>query len=292
MKIALFGRNFNDSFNNVIHDLFRKFSDHKILLFAFEPFYQYLVKEKKLSVKFEGTFSKYGELPSDTDFMISIGGDGTFLEAITIIRNSNIPIVGINAGRLGFLANIASSNVVSALDHLIAGQYCIEERSLVEFLSSQTIFSDFPYALNEITLQKTGSSLVSYQVFINNDYLTTYWSDGLIVSTPTGSTAYSLSLGGPLVTPESGILLITPIAAHNLNVRPLVIPENAILKISASGRTDKYLATVDSRSATFGINNEITIRKANFSLRIIKLPDISFYTTLRNKLMWGADKRN
>ena len=292
MKIALFGRNFNESFNNVINDLFSKLKNQKVSLLAFEPFSQYLLKEKKFAFQFDDTFSNYEELPSDTDFLISIGGDGTFLEAITIIRDSGVPIVGINAGRLGFLANIASGNVASALDHLIDGQYCIEERSLVHFFSSEMIFSDFPFALNEITLQKTGSSLVSFQVYINNEYLTTYWSDGLIISTPTGSTAYSLSLGGPLVTPESDIFIITPIAVHNLNVRPLVIPENSVLKITVSGRTDQYLATLDSRAAKFSLNNEITIRKAKYKIKIIKLPDISFYTTLRNKLMWGADKRN
>lgn len=292
MKIALFGRNFNDSFNNVIYDLFKKFSNHKITVLAFEPFYQYLLKEKKIAFSIDRTFSKFGDLPADTDFMISIGGDGTFLEAITIIRDTGIPIIGINSGRLGFLANIASSEVSLAVDHLINGQYDIEERSLIQFLSVNEIFNDFPYALNEVTLQKTGSSLVSFQVRINDEYLTTYWSDGLIISTPTGSTAYSLSLGGPLVTPETKIFIITPIAVHNLNVRPLVIPENTNLKITISGRTDKYLATLDSRAANFNSDNEITLKKGNFNLKIIKLPDISFYSTLRNKLMWGADKRN
>jgi NAD+ kinase len=292
MKIALFGRNFNDSFNDVISGLFKKFKDNSVAVWTFEPFFQYLLTEKHITCDVEGTYSKYSDLPQDLDLMISIGGDGTFLEAITIIRNSGIPIVGINSGRLGFLANISSVELSRAFDNLLHKKYSIEERSLVHLTSKETLFNDFPYALNEFTLQKTGSSLITIHVAINNEYMTSYWSDGLIISTPTGSTAYSLSLGGPIVTPDSRNFIITPIAAHNLNVRPLIIPDEATLKFTVSGRTDQFFATLDSRSATFKIDNEIIISKANFNVRIIKLPDIDFYTTLRNKLMWGADRRN
>lgn len=292
MKIALFGRNFNDSFNNVISGLFHKFRESGVSVWVFEPFYQYIINEKKLSLHVDGLYSKYSELQLDTDMMISIGGDGTFLESITIIRNSGIPIVGINSGRLGFLANISSLEVNRAFQNLLNKKYSIEERSLVHLTSKETLFSDFPYALNEFTLQKTGSALITIQVTINDEYMTSYWSDGLIISTPTGSTAYSLSLGGPIVTPDSKNLIITPIAAHNLNVRPLIIPDDAILKFTVSGRSDHFFATLDSRSATFQMDNEVVISKADFNVRIIKLPDIDFYTTLRNKLMWGADKRN
>jgi NAD+ kinase len=292
MKIALFGRIFNDNFNSVVYDILKKLYDNKITIYIFAPLEQYLLIEKKFAFSFDSTFTNATDLPSDIDLLMSIGGDGTFLEAITFIRDKGIPIVGINSGRLGFLANIGTSEVSQAIDHLIHGNYSFEERSLVKVASTQPIFDDFPYALNEFTIQKTTSSLIAINVTINDDYLTTYWSDGLIVSTPTGSTAYSLSLGGPLVTPLSDIFIITPIAVHNLNVRPLVIPDNATLKIKASGRTDLYLTTLDSRSAKCDIGNEITLTKSDFKLKIVKLPEISFYTTLRNKLMWGADKRN
>lgn len=292
MKIALFGRNFNDSFNNVISGLFEKFRQNNVSVWAFEPFYQYLQQEKKIPLDVDGTYATHLELPADTELMISIGGDGTFLEAITIIRSSGIPIVGINSGRLGFLANISSIEVSRAFENLLNKNYSIEERSLVHLASKETLFNDFPYALNEFTLQKTGSALITIQVAINNEYMTAYWSDGLIIATPTGSTAYSLSLGGPIVTPDSKNFIITPIAAHNLNVRPLIIPDDATLKFTVSGRSDHFFATLDSRSATFQMDNEVVISKANFNVRIIKLPDIDFYTTLRNKLMWGADRRN
>lgn len=292
MKIALFGRNFNDSFNNVISGLFEKFRQNNVSVWAFEPFYQYLQQEKKIPLDVDGTYTTHLELPADTELMISIGGDGTFLEAITIIRSSGIPIVGINSGRLGFLANISSIEVSRAFENLLNKNYSIEERSLVHLASKETLFNDFPYALNEFTLQKTGSALITIQVAINNEYMTAYWSDGLIIATPTGSTAYSLSLGGPIVTPDSKNFIITPIAAHNLNVRPLIIPDDATLKFTVSGRSDHFFATLDSRSATFQMDNEVVISKADFNVRIIKLPDIDFYTTLRNKLMWGADRRN
>jgi NAD+ kinase len=292
MKIALFGRNFNDSFNSIVYDLLKKFSDNKITVTIFEPLEEYLLKEKKFAFTFDSNFTNTSDLPCDTELLMSIGGDGTFLEAITFIRNKGIPIIGINAGRLGFLANIGTNEVSQAIDNLIQKKYIIEERPLIKLSSQAPLFDDFPYALNEFTIQKTGSSLIAINVLIDNEYLTTYWSDGLIVSTPTGSTAYSLSLGGPLVTPASDIFIITPIAAHNLNVRPLVLPNNATLKITASGRTDLYLTTLDSRSAKCDIGNEITLSKSDFKLKIVKLPDISFYSTLRNKLMWGADKRN
>jgi NAD+ kinase len=292
MKIALFGRNFSDNFNSVVYDLLKKLYDNGISISIFTPFEQYLVKEKKFAFSFDTTYNDSSDLPQDTEMLMSIGGDGTFLEAITLIRNKGIPIIGINSGRLGFLANIGTNEVSTAIDHLIQKKFTIEERSLVKLSSKETLFEDFPYALNEFTLQKTSSSLIAIHVTINDEYLTSYWSDGLIISTPTGSTAYSLSLGGPLVTPLSEIFIITPIAVHNLNVRPLVIPDNATLKITASGRTDLYLTTLDSRSAKCSIGNEITITKSDFKLKIVKLPEISFYSTLRNKLMWGADKRN
>lgn len=292
MKIALFGRNFNDNYTPVIHNLLTKLFSKDLSLYIYKPFQDFLNQKKDFGFTFDGIYDHYNNFPKDIDFMITIGGDGTFLEAITIIRDSGIPIVGINSGRLGFLANIAIHEAEQTVDYLLTGNYEFESRSLLKFQSDNTGFDDFPYALNECTLQKTGSSLTTFQVSINNEFLTAYWADGLIISTPTGSTAYSLSLGGPIVTPQSSNFIITPIAAHNLNVRPLVIPDSASLSISVEGRTDSFSATLDSRSTRCELREHIHITKATFSIKMIKLPYINFYSTLRNKLMWGADKRN
>ena len=172
---------------------------------------------------------------------MSIGGDGTFLDAITYIRGTGIPLVGFNSGRLGFLANISANDAPNTLDRLLQGDYSTEDRSVLQFASKQTLFPDFPHAFNECTIQKTGSSLITIHVTIDDEYLTSYWADGLIIATPTGSTAYSLSVGGPIVTPQSQNFIISPIAGHNLNVRPLVIPDTARLKLTVEGRIDEFL---------------------------------------------------
>jgi NAD+ kinase len=292
MKIALFGKKFNDDFKPVILALLSKLAHHHAEVFIYQPFYDFVNCQVNPSFTFTGYFTHHSNLPKDMDVMISIGGDGTFLEAITLIRDYSIPLVGINSGRLGFLANIAAQDADLAMEKLFDRNYSIENRNILELKSNHNYFSDFPFALNECTIQKVGSGLITIHVTINDEYLSSYWADGIIVSTPTGSTAYSLSLGGPIVTPQSNIFLITPIAAHNLNVRPLVIPDDAVLKLSVEGRSNKFLATLDSRSTECEIENEITIAKANFKVQMIKLPQTDFYSTLRNKLIWGADKRN
>lgn len=292
MKIALFGKNFNESFDCVIQSLLIKLFDRKVEIHVYQPFYEYLNAQKGFSFDFQGYFSNSDNLPKDVDFLVCIGGDGTFLEAITLIRDSGIPIVGINSGRLGFLANISANDADHAIDYLLSNDYRTEERCMLKLHSQEPVLTDFPYALNECTIQKIGSSLITIHVSINGEYLTSYWADGLIISTPTGSTAYSLSVGGPIVTPQSRNFIITPIAAHNLNVRPLVIPDDAELKLTVEGRINQFLTSLDSRSAECTVNNEIIISKSPFSANIIKLPQIDFYSTLRNKLMWGADKRN
>jgi NAD+ kinase len=292
MKIALFGKKFNENFDTIIFNLLTKLLERKIDTYVHTPFYDYLSTQKNFTFSFAGFYDRPENLPKNIDFLICIGGDGTFLEAITYIRDSGIPLAGINSGRLGFLANIAGNEADHALDLLLSDNYSIEERSILKLKCDQPYFSSFPYALNECTIQKINSGLITIHVTINNEFLTSYWADGLIISTPTGSTAYSLSVGGPIVTPKSNNFIITPIAAHNLNVRPLVIPDDTVLKLTVEGRTNKFITTLDSRSAECSIENEIIISKAPFSVRIIKLPQMSFYKTLRNKLMWGEDKRN
>ncbi len=292
MKIGIFGKNFDDLFNDSVKNLFNRLFSNKIEVYIFKPFQDFLIEKKNYTYKFSGNFDNYLNLPGDIDFLISIGGDGTFLEAITLIRDTNIPIVGFNSGRLGFLANISCNEIDHAIDNLLNDDYKVEERSVLSMNSSNLIFDDFTFALNEFTIQKNGPSLITIHVIINNEYLASYWADGLIIATPTGSTAYSLSVGGPIVAPQSQNFIITPIAAHNLNVRPLIIPDDSILKLSVEGRTNDFLVTLDSRSASVEIRTDIYINKAMFSIKMIKLPKITFYSTLYNKLMWGADKRN
>ena len=292
MKIAIFGKQFNDNYDSIVYNLLTKLSNCNIELFIHRSFFEYLVHQKNFRFDFNGFYNTCENMPSDIEFLLSIGGDGTFLEAITFIRDSGIPIVGINSGRLGFLANIAGSEVDKALDDLLSKNYTIEERSVLQLTSSESLFSDFPFAFNECTIQKIGSSLITIHVYIDGVFLNSYWTDGLIISTPTGSTAYSLSVGGPIVTPQSRNFIISPIAPHNLNVRPLIIPDSSNLTLTVEGRTDSFLVTLDSRSVTSNVNTEITLSKGSFPVRMIKLPTIDFYTTLRNKLMWGVDKRN
>jgi NAD+ kinase len=269
-----------------------KLSNRNIELFIHRSFFEYMVQQKEFRFDYSGFFDSCENMPSDIEFLLSIGGDGTFLEAITFIRDSRIPIVGINSGRLGFLANIAGCEVDKALDDLLSNNYTIEERSVLQLTSSQSLFSDFPFAFNECTIQKIGSSLITIHVYSDGVFLNSYWTDGLIIATPTGSTAYSLSVGGPIVTPQSHAFIISPIAPHNLNVRPLIIPDSSNLTLTVEGRTNSFLVTLDSRSVMSDVKTEITLSKGSFPVRMIKLPMIDFYTTLRNKLMWGVDKRN
>ena len=292
MKIAIFGKQFNDNFNTIVYSLLLKLSTNKIDLFIHRSFFEYLVNQKKFSFECSGFYDNCENLPGDIDFLISIGGDGTFLEAITYIRDTGIPIIGINSGRLGFLANIAGSDVDKSIDDLLSKNFTIDERCILQLKSSQPLFPDFPFALNECTIQKNGPSLISIHVYSDGVFLNSYWTDGLIIATPTGSTAYSLSVGGPIVTPQSHAFIISPIAPHNLTVRPLIIPDLSSLTLNVEGRSNSFLVTLDSRSVICELKTEITLSKASFPVRMIKLPKIDFYTTLRNKLMWGVDKRN
>jgi NAD+ kinase len=293
MKIGLFGNRFTESFDGVIYHLLKRLSSQAdIELSIHRSFSDFLINEKKYAFKFADYFSGNGDLPKDLDFLISIGGDGTFLESVTLVRDSGIPIVGLNSGRLGFLANISSSDIDNAINALLEKKYVLEQRSLVGLYCNECLFGDFNFALNEVTIQKTTSSLITIHTYINDVFLNSYWTDGLIIATPTGSTAYSLSVGGPIVTPDSKNFIISPIAPHNLNVRPIIIPDTSILKLKVEGRTSDYILTLDSRSVVIEIGMEITVKKSPFQINLIKLNTIDYFSTLRNKLMWGADKRN
>ncbi len=224
------------------------------------------------------------------DLVLSVGGDGTFLETILQVRDTMIPIAGINAGRLGFLANIDEFSL--SIDSLIRGEYNVVERNLIELLEPHRIMGSSNVALNDITIQKADLNMISIKVYVDNSYLNTYWADGLIVSTATGSTAYNLSTGGPILTPEADNIIISPLSPHNLAVRPIILPGSSKLKLILSGRSPEYLVTCDFRSVRVPFFKELLIAQADYKIRTINLSGSDFFSTLRNKLMWGADPRN
>lgn len=292
MIVAIYGRNFDKGFGEYIEKFFEILYQNNIDVIIYEKFYEFLTKEINLKLKSISVFSKHQEIRNKVDLLFSIGGDGTILEAVTKVQDSNIPIVGINTGRLGFLASIANDEIETALESIILKDYTIEERSLLKLESSSNLFSEFPYSLNEIAVQKVDSAMITVHVYIDGEFLNTYWSDGLIVSTPTGSTAYSLSVGGPIIVPQSGNFIISPISPHNLTVRPIVLPDTCRMQLKIEGRALNYIASLDHRSMMIRNTEDLFISKAEFKLKLIKLKNTSYYKTLRHKLMWGIDKRN
>lgn len=292
MQIAIYGRSTNDNTSEYIQQLFHKLNEYKAEILIYEPFYSFLKQKLELSGNIK-TFSTHTDLKGKIDTMLSLGGDGTFLETLAFVRDSGIPVLGINTGRLGFLANVAKTEVNVAIEALMSKKFTIEKRSLLSVTGPKGLFGEVNYGLNELTvMKKDTSSMITINTYINGDYLNSYFADGLIIATPTGSTAYSLSCGGPLVMPGSENFVITPIAPHNLNVRPLVISDNNVITLEVEGRSPNYLVTLDSRSEIIESNIRLTIKKADFSAHLIKLENQSFFTTMRNKLLWGLDKRN
>lgn len=227
------------------------------------------------------------------DAFISIGGDGTFLETLTHVGSLEIPILGINTGRLGFLASIAQDQISDAIDKLLKGNYEVEKRSLVFLTSNQKLFNGVNYGLNEFSiLRKDSSVMILIKSYLNGDFLNSYWADGLMVSTPTGSTGYSLSCGGPILLPENENFIISPVSPHNLNIRPLIVPDTSEFSFEVESRTNNFLISLDSRSQTVNDNIQMKVKKAPFKAYLIKVEGMSFIETLRNKLSWGLDKRN
>jgi len=240
-------------------------------------------------------YNTFFELDTTFDLLISIGGDGTILRAITHVKDLNIPIVGINTGRLGFLATIQHEEIRTAIDQIIKGDYKLSKRTLISIETSNENkeISQLNFALNEIAVsRKNTTSMITVETRLNGEYLTSYWSDGLIISSPTGSTGYSLSCGGPVITPDTTSFVITPIAPHNLSARPLIIEDSTVIQLRVSGRENNYLISLDSRLATLSNDTIVTIKKAPFTINMIELNDKTFLDTLRKKLLWGEDKRN
>jgi NAD+ kinase len=292
MKIAVYGKTFNQGFRSYIRELINILEDHQTQLVVYKPFYDFICCETGEERKVFQVFNDYGDYDKTCDLMISIGGDGTFLESIPYVIRQNTPVIGINSGRLGFLSNISKEIITEAFQAIFAGNYSFEYRTLICIKQPETIFNGMNFALNDITIHKSNSSLITIDAYINDEFLNTYWTDGLIISTPTGSTAYSLSVGGPVVVPGSGNLIIAPISSHNLTVRPLIIPDTNIISLKVNSRSGKYSITSDNRTLQVDNMEMFRIGKSDYKLKMLKLPNTSFYDTLRNKLKWGEDVRN
>lgn len=292
MKIALFGKTFSQGFKPYIKQLFDILNENKTEITIYRPFYDFIDCETGIKPDVQGFFSGINDFDLTCDLMVSIGGDGTFLESLPFVISQQIPIIGINSGRLGFLTNISKESISEAFQYILAGNFNFEYRTLIHFKQPENLFNGLNYALNEITIHKSDSSLITINACINDEFLNTYWTDGLIISTPTGSTAYSLSAGGPVVVPGAGSLVIAPISSHNLTVRPLVIPDSNIISLDVFSRSGTYSITADNRTMQITGKQKFYIGKSDFRLKMIKLPKTSFYATLREKLKWGEDVRN
>ena len=294
MKVAIYGQYYQNSTEPIIRDIFVFFNENNVEMVIESEFLK-LLYEKQIIKKEYKTFHSYSELDSSFDIMISIGGDGTILRAATLVRDSGIPILGVNAGRLGFLAMVQKDEISEFLQFVIEKKYTISERSLISLTSSTEIsnIDDLNFAMNEISVsRKDTTSMITIETYLDGEFLNSYWADGLIIATPTGSTGYSMSCGGPILTPNVKSLVITPIAPHNLNARPLVITDDTEIRLKISGREDQYLVSLDSRIASVKNESVLTIKKTPFKINMVEIHEETFLKTLRNKLLWGEDKRN
>jgi NAD+ kinase len=292
MLIAIYGKSLNNYNANPIQRLIAKLEEAGAELCVHEDFYT-IIKEK---IKFTSIISFFKDekvLLKRPNFFCSIGGDGTMLKTITLVGASEIPIIGINTGRLGFLSGISIQDIESAIDKIFVGDFDLDKRSLVRLESVNNPYLKSNFALNEITIHKNdNTTMMTIHAWVNGEFLNAYWADGLIISTPTGSTAYSLSCGGPLVMPDSANFIITPISPHNLNVRPIIISDKDVVTLKVEARNKNFLVTLDSRQEVFDADEELTILREKFEINLVRLKGNDFMSTLRQKLMWGIDKRN
>ncbi|MBL6657408.1 MAG: NAD kinase [Flavobacteriales bacterium] len=291
MRIALFGTTFNEAKAIYVQHLINKLEKENIDLIIETQFSELLS-----NIKFKKEYSTFDtptELKENADIILSIGGDGTLLASITLVRDSGIPILGINTGTLGFISSVSTDQIEYAINHLLKGDYNIKNRTLLQLNSENNLFGDTNFALNEVTvLKKDTSSMIRVHAYLDDEFINTYWADGLIISSPTGSTGYSLSCGGPIVLPGTNNFIITPIAPHNLNVRPIIVSDKSKITLKVSEKDELALVALDSRSRAIGPGLELTIKKAQYKVKLIQFEKQSFISTIREKLMWGKDKRN
>ena len=292
MKIAVYGRQFNDPVVlPYIQQVFDNLAQHGVEIYVHRLLHGYL-KDNITSVQYN-VLEPGGKLKGFIDLFLTLGGDGTLLDMVTVIGDSGIPIVGINFGRLGFLASINKSDIAAAIHAIVNKQFTLDSRELLSISSELEIFGKDNFALNDITIHKRDdSAMITTHVFLDKEFLNSYWGDGIIISTSTGSTAYSLSCGGPIIFPESNSIVLTPVAPHNLNVRPIVLPNNSVLSFDVECRSANYLVSCDSRTAVIEKTMRFRVCKAGFRLNLMRLNNESYLSTLRNKLLWGLDVRN
>lgn len=292
MKVAVYGQNYaKESTQQAFEILLEVLLQHKVGIYIEADF----LSQQNETIQKSSAIRTFKSLDKSYDLLISIGGDGTILRAITYVRDTDIPIVGINTGRLGFLATIQTDEIESALSEIFKGEYKISERSLlsVETSTKNDAIEDINFALNEIAIsRKNTTSMITVETHLNDEYLTSYWADGLILSTPTGSTGYSLSCGGPVIDPNAKNFALTPIAPHNLSARPLIIPDSTVVTFRVDGREDQFLMSLDSRIVTLPNTTSVTVKKADFTIKMVERLDETFLDTLRKKLLWGEDRRN
>jgi NAD+ kinase len=293
MKVAVFGTSVSKNFIPVLEEFFSFFKKNKVEVQFFYPFHKFLTRQLGIKPYCTSTYTSYKNFDNSNNFIFSVGGDGTFLHSVVTIRNFEIPVVGLNSGRMGFLADISKDQIHNALNDIFNNRFSIIERSMLEVDFEGTENIEFNLTLNEVAVLKTdSSSMMNITAWCDGQLLNNYWADGLIVATPTGSTAYSLSVGGPILTPDSENFVITPLAPHNLTIRPIVVPDKNNIKLEVEGRGSNYLISLDYRSESVPFSTSVIIKKANVTLKTLQLPEQTFFNTLRNKLMWGLDKRN
>lgn len=291
MNIAIYGRQFNQDALPFVQEVFDNLAHHGVEIYVHQQLNEHITdKIKTVSYHVLKDIDKVRGL---IDVFITLGGDGTMLDMVNVIRDTGIPVIGINFGRLGFLATINKSDIAAAIFAVVNNQYSLDSRELMCIESDNNVFGNDKFALNDITIHKRDdAAMITTRVFLDNEFLNAYWGDGLIISTATGSTAYSLSCGGPIIFPTSNSFAITPVAPHNLNVRPIILPDNSVLSFEVECRGNNYLISCDSRTEVAPKNMRFFVKKAGFNLNLIRLNNESYLTTLRNKLMWGLDARN
>jgi len=293
MQVVIFGKQYKEKDLPFVQELFNVLLEEGITAYVYAPY----LEDLEGQVKFPGPYAPFeGYLDFRVhriDFVIVLGGDGTMLNAVTLVRNADVPVLGINLGRMGFLASVEKKHIRDSIQKLKRGQYLIQERVMLYLESNPPLFGEIPFALNDCTLLKRDtSSMITVHTFVNGDYLNSYWADGVIIATPTGSTGYSLSCGGPVIFPDSGNFVITPVAPHNLNVRPIVLSDESVISFEIEGRGDNFICTLDSRFELIHADHQLAVRKNEFPVRLVQLQDITFLNTIREKLAWGSDIRN
>ena len=292
MQIALFGKSLPDENIRYLQQIIKGLEKNNVDIVFYEKLYQ-IVKDKVVLKNSVRIFQTHEEICDSVNYLFSIGGDGTLLDTLSYIRDSGIPVLGINLGRMGFISSISKERIDSAINQLVNKKYKLDKRTLINIKTSEDIFGDLNYALNEVSFyRKSPLTMLKIQAFVDDDFVNSYWADGLIISTPTGSTAYSLSNGGPIILPGSQNFVITPIATHNLTVRPIVIPDSSKIRIKVVGRVKDFYVNLDSRSVQVNSSMEFFIQKESFKINLLQLEDESYFRTIREKLLWGLDIRN